>query len=143
MAMRAIVYNKAISRSITGAMPGRNTFTATSVPSCRRARCTCATEAEAIGVRSKAAKWVVSGTPNARSTMVAASSPANGGTWSWSFASSRAISSGNRSGRVDNICPNFTNTGPSASRASRRRRARGGWRRDSQCQGVSRRNRIR
>src|SRR6185436_18257253 len=47
--------------------------------------------------------------------------PSNGGTWSCSFASSSAMSSGSRSRRVDNTWPNFTKIGPSVSRASRRR----------------------
>ena len=44
-----------------------------------------------------------------------------GGTLSCSMASSSAMSAGNRSRRVDSIWPNFMKTGPSSSRARRRR----------------------
>jgi len=62
---------------------------------------------------------------NARSTSATASSEANGGTWSWSFASSPAMSGGRRSRRVESTCPNLTKIGPSVSSARRSRTARG------------------
>ena len=49
--------------------------------------------------------------------------PGNGGTLSWSPASSSATSSGIRSGRTDRSWPNFTNMGPRDSSARRRRSA--------------------
>ena len=47
--------------AITGAMPGRSTFTATACRHARRAKCTCATEAEATGVASNSANTSASG----------------------------------------------------------------------------------
>ena len=41
---------------MTSSMPGRSTLTATGVPSGSCAKCTCATEALAVGSRSKLAK---------------------------------------------------------------------------------------
>ena len=63
--------------------------------------------------------------PVARSMMARASAPGNGGTWSWSFASSSAMSAGSRSGRVESAWPNFTKIGPSSSSARRSRTPRG------------------
>jgi hypothetical protein len=52
-----------MSCSITGWMPGRRIFTATSRPSGSTAKCTCATEAEATGSRTKEAKTWSTGLP--------------------------------------------------------------------------------
>ena len=55
------------SFAMTGAMPGRSTFTATSVPSGSSARCTCATDAlAAIGSRSKRRNTSSTGRPYTR-----------------------------------------------------------------------------
>ena len=53
-----------------------------------------------------------------------AASPGNGGTRSWSFASSSAMSGGSRSRRVETTWPNLTKIGPRSSSARRRRSPR-------------------
>ena len=102
-------------------IPGRSTLTTTSSPLLSLAACTCAMEAAASGVSSKLKNISASGRPNARSMAPTATSLSNGGTRSWSFASSSAISTGMRSRRVDSAWPNFTKIGPSSSSARRRR----------------------
>ncbi len=68
------------SSSIAASMPGRSTLTATSRPSFRTAKCTCAIDALATGSASKLAKIAPSGRPNAFSTIARATSAGNGGT---------------------------------------------------------------
>ena len=72
----AIMRISARSFSITGSMPGRSTFTATSRSSpplsISVAKCTCAIEALATGSRSKLAKIVSSGRRKARSMVAMA-----------------------------------------------------------------------
>src|SRR6266571_5019324 len=113
------------SFSITGIIPGRRILTAASVPPGSTARCTWATDALATGCSSNFSKIFAIGLPNARSTSATASSPGNGGTRSWSFASSSARSAGKRSRRVESTWPNLTKMGPSASSARRSRAPRG------------------
>ncbi|MNY10029.1 hypothetical protein D3C86_1429830 [compost metagenome] len=117
------------SLSITGSMPGRSTFTATSRPwfgpPRSVAKCTCAMDALATGVCSKFSNNSESGRPSDFSMILTASTGSNGGTWSWSIASSSAMSGGIRSRRVDSTCPNLTKIGPSAVSAIRRRSPRG------------------
>ena len=55
------------STSIAASMPGCCTFTATSVPSCKRARCTWPIDALASGSASNSAKSCSSGRPSSRS----------------------------------------------------------------------------
>ena len=112
---------RARSWRITGSIAGRTTLATTLVPSCRVAACTCATEAEAMGVDSKLANSSLTGLPRAVSIIATDSFSGNGGTSSCSRASSSAMSSGSRSRRVDSSCPNLMNTGPRSSRALRRR----------------------
>ena len=88
-------------------MLGRNTFTTTSLPSHKRAACTCATEADAIGSVSKYSNTSATGLPKAFSTKALDCSLENGGTRSCKRANSTAISSGNKSRRVESICPNL------------------------------------
>ena len=57
--------------------------------------------------------------PSAFSIISLDSAAGNGGHLSWSLASSTPISSGRRSLRVDNVCPNLIKIGPSSSSASR------------------------
>lgn len=103
-------------------MPGRSTFTATGLPACSPvlifAKCTCAIEALATGTRSKSSNRTSIGAPSDFSMIDTATAESNGGTRSWSFASSSAISTGNRSRRVDSTWPNFTKIGPRLSSAS-------------------------
>src|SRR5882762_9818868 len=113
------------SFAITGIIRGRRILTAASVPPGSTARCTCATDALAMGSASNFSKTFATGSPNARSTSASASSPGNGGTRSCSFASSSARSAGRRSRRVESTWPNLTNIGPSASSARRSRTPRG------------------
>src|SRR5438445_7627840 len=116
------------SFAITGIIPGRRILTAASVPPGSTARCTWATDALATGCSSNFSKTFAIDLPNARSTSATASSPGNGGTRSWSFASSSARSAGKRSRRVESTWPNLTKMGPSASSARRSRAPRGSLR---------------
>ena len=106
-----------ISRSVAtrSVIPGRNTFTATLLPSDSRAAWTCATEALATGTGSNEAKTVSSGLAYCSSRVDFTWSKGNPGTSSCSFRSSIRSSSGRRSGRLENICPIFTNVGPNDS----------------------------
>src|SRR2546427_4987004 len=113
------------SFAITGSIPGRRILTAASVPPGSTARCTWATDALATGCSSNFSKTFATGLPNARSTSATATSPGNGGTRSWSFASSSARSAGSKSRRVESTWPNLTKMGPSASSARRSRAPRG------------------
>ena len=121
----AAVSSSARSLAITASTPGRSTLTATSraVVQLRRGG----------PARSRRSRPVASRTnsntssmllPRDRSISPRASSAGNGGTWSCSFASSSAMSSGSRSRRVDSTWPNLTKIGPSVSSASRSRRPR-------------------
>ncbi len=114
---------------MTASMRGRSTFTATSRPDFRVAKCTCAIDALATGSASKLAKTSSMRRPKAFSTSARASRAGNGGTRSCSLASSSAMSSGSRSRRVDSTWPNLTKIGPSRSSARRRRTPRGSSRR--------------
>ncbi len=117
--------SRATSWAMTRSMPGRRIFTATSRPSGRTAKCTCATEALASGCAAKSANTSPTGLPKACSSTASACAEGKGGTWSCSFASSSARSTGSRSRRVDSTWPNLTKIGPSASSARRSRTARG------------------
>ncbi len=118
-------------------MPGRSTLTTTSRPSWSVAACTWAIEAAASGVASKLAKISPTGRPSEVSMRATASAPSNGGTRSWSFASSSAMSAGSRSRRVETTWPNLTKIGPRSSSARRRRSPRVPRRRENQVQGES------
>ena len=113
-----------VSWSITRSMPGRIAFTTTSRPSFSTALWTWATEAEASGCRSNLRKASSTGWRRACSTMRTNSSAGNGGTSSCSLLSSRQMSTGTRSGRVDRSWPNLTKMGPRSSIARRRRTPR-------------------
>ena len=115
-----------MSFSITWAMFGRSTLTATGVPSGSSAKWTCATDALATGVWSNDRNTSSIGLAvDADERRLDLRRTGNGGTRSCSFASSSAMSGGRRSRRVDSIWPNLTKIGPSSSSASRRRTARG------------------
>ena len=128
-------YIKAISLSMIGRIPGRRTLIATSCSfhsGClsvarKTPKWTCATEALATGVASKLINTSSIGWPSALSIRRRDSSLENGGTWSCSLANSLAISSGNKSRRVESTCPNFTKIGPSASSVKRMRSPLGKW----------------
>ncbi|MDT4821275.1 hypothetical protein FQZ97_544460 [compost metagenome] len=117
------------SLSITGSMPGRSTFTATSrpwlAPPLSMAKWTCAIDALATGWCSKVSNSAEIRRPSERSMIFTATAESNGGTWSCSLASSSAMSGGIRSRRVDRTWPNLTKIGPSAVSARRRRSPRG------------------
>ena len=69
--------------------------------------------------------FVVQGAGRSARAGVTTIAEANGGTRSCRSASSSAMSGGMRSRRVESVWPNLTKIGPSASRARRRRTARG------------------
>ncbi len=81
-------------------MSGYWTFTATSRPSCSRARCTCASEADASGLGSKLENTASSGFASSLSTTPRITSKARGGTRSWARCKVRTYSGGNTSERV-------------------------------------------
>ena len=116
------------SWSIASNMPGRKTLIATSRSwpwrSRIRPKCTCAIEALATGRRSNCTNNSEIGLPNDFSMAATARSESKGGTWSCSLASSSAISTGNRSRRVEMTWPSFTKIGPRCSKAMRRRAPR-------------------
>ena len=108
---------------ITCAIPGRMTFTATSSPLSSVASWTCASDADARLLLVNFANMSERGFPISLSMVEIAVAPGNGGTRSWSLASSSAYSGGNKSLRVERSCPNLINTGPRCSMASLHRAA--------------------
>jgi len=104
---------------MTRLMPGRRILIATSVPSGSSAKCTCATDADATGVRSNLRKTSSTGLPYWASSTPSAWSDGKGGTRSWSRASSLAMSGASRSRRVDSIWPNLTKIELDEDRAER------------------------
>ncbi len=84
----------AMSSRKSCATRGRCTFTTTSSPVCRRAACTWAIEAAAIGVSSNHSKSSASEPPRSISTTARTSAKASGGTWSRSSLNSVTSSSG-------------------------------------------------
>ena len=99
------------------------TFTTTSSPLTGVASWTCAGDADAGLWLVKFANTSARGFPTSLSMVEIAVALGNGGTRSWSLASSSAYSRGNKSLRVDRSCPNLINTGPRCSMASLHRAA--------------------
>ena len=101
----AIMRIRPKSFSMTGNMLGRSTLTATSCTSpslfLSKAKCTCAMEALATGTWSNSTKISDTVRPKARSMVATAMSELKGGTRSCNLANSSAMSSGNKSRRVD------------------------------------------
>ena len=126
-ASRAMLRNSDKSCAMRFSMPGRNTLTTTARPSGSSAACTCATDADASGVRSKLRYNSARGRPSASATIASDCSPGNGATRSCNCASASAMSAGSKSRRVESTCPNFTNNGPSCCNASRKRSPRGNF----------------
>ena len=93
---------------------GRRTLTATTRPSLSLARCTCATDADAIGTCEISANTSSGRLPSSARNVRSTSSHGKGPTLSCSVSSSAMRCGGNRSGRVDMICPTLTNVAPSA-----------------------------
>ena len=85
--------------------------------------CTCATDAEAIGTGEISANSSSGGLPNSSTNVRCTSSYANGPTLSCSVSSARITCGGNRSGRVDMICPTLTNVAPSPRNSPTTQRA--------------------
>ncbi|EXF43349.1 hypothetical protein BAY1663_04219 [Pseudomonas sp. BAY1663] len=123
-ALLASMNSQARSWAMTGLRFGRTTLTTTSSPLRSRAACTWATEAEASGLLSKRANSSSTGAPSCCSISAVARAESNGGTRSWSIASSSAMSGGSRSRRVESNWPNLMKIGPSPSSARRRRAPR-------------------
>ena len=69
-------------------------------------------------VSSNSRKSCSTVSPNSASIVCSTSANGNGRTSSCSDRSSKTMSSGTTSGRVDSSCPNFTNVGPSSSSIS-------------------------
>ena len=112
------------SLRICRAAPGRCTFTTTRSPPGRTAPCTCPIDAEAKGCSSKLSKACSKVNPSSCRITSPATATSSGEAWSWSFTSSRTMSSGRMSGRVLRSCPNLTKVGPSSSNISRMCRPR-------------------
>jgi hypothetical protein len=81
-------------------MSGYCTFTATSVQSSSFAACTCAREAEAIGVSANSLNTAPMGLPSSRSTASRTTAKGFGGTASWHSLSRSTNSGGKTSARV-------------------------------------------
>jgi hypothetical protein len=77
------------------------------------ARCTCETDADATGCGENSRNSSPIGLPNSSTSMASATDGGNGGTRSWSRSSDARNSGGNRSGRVEKICPILMNVAPS------------------------------
>jgi len=98
-----------------GIIRGRRILTAASVPPGSTARCTCATDALAMGSASNFSKTFAIGLPNARSTSLPRASPWKRGTPSCSFASSSAKIRGQDVAARREHLAELTKIGPSAS----------------------------
>jgi len=95
---------------------GRWTLITASLSLEKRALCTCPMDAEASGDSSMDSNISSGGRPNSSSMISLTFWNGNCGTLSWSFDNSLMNSIGTRSGRVDTICPNLINVGPSSSK---------------------------
>ena len=100
------VRSSARSSSMAASMPGRSTLTATSRPSCRTAKCTCAIDALATGSASKLGEDLVDRLAEGRARRARDCAPGNGGTRSCSLASSSATSAA--AGRAASTAPGRT-----------------------------------
>ena len=115
------------SRAISARMPGRCTFTATTVSlPLSVALYTCPMEADATGSGDILLKTVSTLRPSCCLITVRASSDGNGGTASCSWRSSSAYASGIRSVRMESACPSLMKVGPSCSHSARASFARCG-----------------
>ena len=99
--------NRSRSIDTIDSMPGRRTFTATSVPSWRVARCTTAMEARPMGWGSKWVKASWSGIPRSLSMTSRTVSKGTAGPVSRQARNSSAKSSPNTPGDEATSCPNF------------------------------------
>ncbi len=120
-ASRAAWYMSSRSASIWRGASGRCTLTTTRLPFGRTAPCTWPIDAAAIGTRSNSRKSWLTVSPSASSIAASASSAENGVTASWRLRSSKTMSGGTMSGRVERSWPNLTNVGPSSSSIARTR----------------------
>ena len=102
---------------------GRNTFTATTRPSRRRARCTTAIDAVPMGSVSKSANASLSESPRSSSTRWRMSANGTGGPLSRQARNSSATSSPNIPGDEAMIWPNFMNVPPRSWKLLRSGRA--------------------
>ena len=114
------------SRSTDSSTPGRCTLTMTLRPSGSVARWVTPIEAAASGCRSNSAKRTSSEFPNSRSITSRTSSGGRPGTAVRSSASSRIITAGSRSSRVEAIWPNLISIPPDCSSVRRSARAPSG-----------------
>ncbi len=94
---------------------GRWTLTATFVPSCSTARCTCPSDAAASGFGSNSAYSSSGGAPSSAMITSRTCSYGKGGTSFCSLSSSVRHSSGSTLAWLETICPSLTYVGPSFS----------------------------
>mmetsp|Transcript_71755 Transcript_71755/g.181298 ORF Transcript_71755/g.181298 Transcript_71755/m.181298 type:complete len:203 (+) Transcript_71755:216-824(+) len=99
--------------------PGRWTLTATSCPVSRTiALYTCAKDAAAMGFSPKLLKTSAMGLFSSNSTMLRASSVEKVSMLSCRRDSSRMVTAGSTSGRIESTCPSLMKVGPSSVRLS-------------------------
>ena len=98
--------------------PARCTLTATGDP-LYTARCTCPSDAAAIGSVSNESKTSSTGLPSSCAMIALAFSPPKPGTLSCRSLSTSVYSFSSRSSRVETTCPSLTNVGPSWKSPSR------------------------
>mmetsp|Transcript_47147 Transcript_47147/g.145204 ORF Transcript_47147/g.145204 Transcript_47147/m.145204 type:complete len:310 (-) Transcript_47147:158-1087(-) len=98
--------------------PARCTLTATGMP-LYTARCTCPSDAAAIGSSSNESKTSSTGAPSSLPTISIAFAPPKPGTLSCRSRSTSMYSFSSTSVRVDTTCPSLTNVGPNLKRESR------------------------
>src|SRR3990172_859136 len=108
------------SCSMVFRMPGRWTFTATSVPSFKYARWTWARDAAATGLSSNERNTSSGKPPNSAMKIRRTVSYGNGPTSLGNLESSAELSSPTNSARRLRTCPSLTNAGPSRSSTARR-----------------------
>ena len=96
--MSRLIERRSVSTTLE--MPAYCTFTATSRPSCVRARCTCASDADASGARSKLANASSGPVPSSLRTCADTSSYERGGTASCSRLRTATSSGGATSARL-------------------------------------------
>ena len=107
------------SVSTITSMPGRRTLTTTCSPPGSRAACTCANEAAPSARDENSAKTSPRGRPKSSSMRATTANSGAGGTSSWRPDSSRVISVGRRSTRMERNWPSLISTPPISTASAR------------------------